>query len=51
MTPQTIVKRCTCTHAYQDAVYGRGNRVHNAKRGNGGNTGGWRCTVCAKESQ
>lgn len=40
----TKILPCTCTHAYQDKKYGRGNRVHNKIK-----TGaGWRCTVCGK---
>jgi len=32
---------CTCTHAWQDAKYGRGRRLHNPR-----NNEKWACTVC-----
>lgn len=35
---------CNCTHAYQDAKYGQGLRVHNAYLKP--SPGGFRCTVC-----
>ena len=40
------IRRCKCKHKAQDKMYGEGNRVHNAGRGNiqGKNT--WVCTVC-----
>jgi hypothetical protein len=31
---------CTCSHAYQDSLRGKGKRVHNP------NKNGFRCTVC-----
>ena len=37
---------CTCIHEFQDAKYGRGNRVHNWARSGNNKIGGWRCTVC-----
>ena len=41
-----MVIKCTCTHAEQDKIHGKGNRVHNyAAKANGG-FGGYRCTVC-----
>jgi hypothetical protein len=42
-----MILPCTCTHAYQDKVYGKGMRVHNegTKCGQGGP--GYRCTVCS----
>jgi hypothetical protein len=43
----TKVMFCTCSHDYQDARYGKNNRVHNyAPKGSA--TGGYRCTVCGK---
>ena len=37
-----------CEHIYQDAVYGKGNRVHNpAKPKESGKATAYRCTVCA----
>lgn len=41
---KTIVIRCTCASAFQDARYGPGKRVHNEKA-----NGAARCTVCAAE--
>lgn len=39
----TAIKPCTRTHAYQDAKFGVGKRVHNeTKKGNKD----YRCTVC-----
>ena len=40
------IKKCTCSHAYQDQKYGSKMRVANqmAKE-----TPTWRCTVCGKE--
>lgn len=35
-----IVALCTCTHSYQDSLYG-GRRVMNTCNG------GYRCTVCS----
>jgi hypothetical protein len=37
-----MVLPCTCQHAAQDQFHGKGNRVHNWAKKNGG----WRCTVC-----
>jgi hypothetical protein len=37
----TQIIRCSCKHAYQDSLYGVGNRVGNEQR-----TGMIRCTVC-----
>lgn len=38
-----LVRPCGCDNAYQDKVYGKGNRVFNQTREGG------RCTTCAKE--
>jgi len=48
---KTEIKRCTCAHEFQDATYGAGRRVHNAKRMKDGKTVGWRCTVCTRERE
>lgn len=37
-----IIQSCNCTHAFQDAHYGRGMRVKNLTKG-----GSARCTVCS----
>jgi hypothetical protein len=34
---------CTCSHAYQDSLHGKGKRVHNP------NKNGFRCTVCGSQ--
>lgn len=39
-----MILDCYCYHAYQDAVYGKGRRVHNLKK-----NGGWVCSVCRTE--
>lgn len=39
------IKSCTCQHAWQDKIYGQGKRVQNPKK-----AGGYRCTVCGKDS-
>lgn len=36
--------RCDCVHEYQDAKYGKGNRVATPMKDNKG----VRCTVCGK---
>lgn len=44
----TKVLPCRCRHEYQDAEYGRGQRVHNhAPRPKSAPV--WRCTVCTSE--
>jgi hypothetical protein len=48
---KTQIKHCSCRHVFQDATYGAGNRVHNAKRTKDGKAIGWRCTVCARETE
>jgi hypothetical protein len=40
------IKKCDCTHEYQDSVYGKNNRVFNVF---GKNNDKVRCTVCGKE--
>ena len=45
---QPVVMPCTCTHPYQDAQYGRGQRVHNVKAQKAkSNVREGRCTVCS----
>lgn len=39
----TVIKKCTCESQFQDATYGKGNRLCNV-----GNKGAI-CTVCGKE--
>ena len=38
----TKILPCSCSHPYQDEIYGKGNRVHNWAR----KKEAWRCTVC-----
>lgn len=40
------VKKCTCTHEYQDKKYGNKMRVMNSQDGKG--IGKYKCTVCDK---
>lgn len=40
---KSIVRFCTCVHAFQDATYGRSMRVHNV------GTTKASCTVCGTE--
>ena len=35
-----MIRRCSCSHEYQDKKYGKGNRVHNP------GAKGYKCTVC-----
>ena len=44
---RTAVLPCTCSHEGQDAIYGRGLRLHNRMMGEKGRE--WRCTCCGKE--
>ena len=44
----TAIKACVCAHAWQDARYGKGKRVHNSVDKTR-DPQVWRCTVCAKE--
>jgi hypothetical protein len=44
---RTAVKKCSCVSEYQDARYGRGNRLMN--RCGSKTSEAYRCTVCAKE--
>jgi hypothetical protein len=41
-----MILKCKCKHAYQDAQYGPGQRVHNFAPNAFSGAGGWRCTVC-----
>lgn len=43
------VLRCSCTHEYQDAKYGRGMRMCNPMQSGRGAIDGYRCSVCGKE--
>ena len=39
----TVIKRCDCTHKYQDSIYGKQMRVKNLNT-----SGDSKCTVCGK---
>ncbi len=39
---KTMVRDCTCEHAYQDSTYGKNKRVFNAGMKS------YACTVCSK---
>jgi hypothetical protein len=45
MMTVTAIFQCTCKHAAQDKLHGKGNRVFNAMT----KRDGWRCTVCKRE--
>jgi hypothetical protein len=45
-TSKAEIIACDCQHAYQDAKYGRGKRVHNPTR----KDDKFRCTVCGSEA-
>ena len=40
-----MILPCSCRHAYQDEIYGRGMRWHNPAKGKDGGKI-YRCTVC-----
>ena len=40
-----MILSCTCTHAYQDLLYGPGKRVHNQRKA----ANQFTCTVCGKQ--
>jgi len=42
----TVIKKCTCSHGYQDKTYGPKLRVHNLCKPTGGKFLGATCTVC-----
>lgn len=44
MATTTMVLKCTCAHEFQDATYGKGNRLHNVSQK--GNVKKAYCTVC-----
>ena len=49
---KTAIIKCTCAHAYQDAQYGKGNRVGNhAPKSSDATNPAYRCTVCGKVSK
>ena len=47
---ETVILRCSCEHEYQDRVYGKGARVHNAMKKKSGKIT-YRCTVCGAERE
>lgn len=44
-----MIAKCNCESKYQDARYGKDNRVFNKCAGRTGNENKYRCTVCGKE--
>lgn len=46
-----MILYCNCNHAGQDALHGKGNRVHNALLKKQGVTQKYRCTVCKTERE
>ena len=49
MKKGTMIKKCSCVHAYQDKVYGLGKRVHNITGGKTETTS-YTCTVCGRNN-
>lgn len=49
----TEIRRCTCTHQYQDEKYGKGNRVCvcNVAKTKGSDGKRFVCTVCGKDAR
>lgn len=45
---ESVIKKCTCKHKYQDERYGKGNRVMNERKKD--STSKYRCTVCGEET-
>lgn len=43
---KVIVSSCTCHHASQDNLHGKGNRVKNPRAKKPGHEQQYRCTVC-----
>lgn len=43
---RTKVIGCKCPQSFQDAEYGRGQRLHNLAPGNKGTRCAYRCTGC-----
>lgn len=44
---QNVVKKCTCKSDFQDAVYGKNNRLHSVGGSKG--TRKYKCTVCSEK--
>ena len=42
--------KCTCSHAGQDELYGKGMRLANSCKEKAGGQCEWRCSVCKKET-
>jgi len=46
---ESKILSCTCNHAGQDAMYGKGRRLFNPT-GKNQTSGEYRCTICGKET-
>lgn len=46
---QTIITACSCQHEFQDANYGKNQRVMNQASKKGAFPKNYRCTVCGKD--
>ena len=47
-----MIKKCSCSHKYQDKEYGVGNRVHNQSKSRfGKDKPAWTCTVCGTKKE
>lgn len=47
----TKVMQCDCKHDFQDALYGKGMRLHNVSQGGSGKDKVAYCTVCCPRQQ
>jgi hypothetical protein len=45
------ITACICAHEAQDALHGKGMRVHTKMKQREANNKMWRCTVCGKERE
>lgn len=43
------VMLCTCTHEFQDSIYGKGKRLF-VRLGKPGKATGYKCTVCGTKN-
>lgn len=45
----TVIKKCSCSHEYQDKRYGTGMRVHNVGKKPPTGSAFVKCTVCGSK--
>ena len=46
---ESKILQCDCEHKFQDAAYGKGNRVHSLMLKDNRERKGWRCSVCSSK--